>query len=161
MKLFHAVILSASLAVIAGCGPEAPVYPVEPILTFKQYIHQPGSDSLQVVFGFTDGDGDVGTTGSSQSDNLKLTVYHRNPTTGRWEPIEIMDPNGNSDSLQYGYRIPPISMGQSGLQGEIYVTINKAILALTEDTVQFNAFLLDQSYHQSAVIRTPEVVLTP
>lgn len=161
MNSFRGILFAILLvAAFYGCTPD-PVYPIEPDLSFKEYIQHSGSDSLQVVFNFTDGDGDIGVDITDTNYNMLLTAYHRDPSTGNW--VVIDDPNTASltDSLMYKYRIPHLAAGQSGLEGEIYVTINKSFLILTEDTLQFNAFLVDQSRHKSPVVRTPEVVLVP
>lgn len=159
MKLVAGIIFSAfAVMLISGCKPE-PVFPVEPVLTFKEFRQPPGTDSLQVVFSFTDGDGDIGIAANSTDSNMVLTAYNRDPNTGQFM---VMDDPGTPqpDSLYYTYRIPHLAVGQKGLEGDIYVTINKSILILVEDTLQFNAFLLDESLHKSTVVRTPEVVLT-
>jgi hypothetical protein len=160
MKLYRGIFVFALFAVLYfGCKP-APVFPAEPILTFKKYI-QSGSDSLQVVFSFTDGDGDIGIAPNSTDSNMVLTGYHKD-VNGNWVVIPNPSPGHPNDTLTYEYRIPKLTAGQNGLEGDIYVTITKNFLVLSgEDTLQFNAFLLDQSHHQSAVIRTPEVDLTP
>ena len=159
MKLFRGLFFFALLVVLYfGCKP-APTYPAEPVLTFKKYI-QSGADSLQVVFGFTDGDGDIGIAPNSTDSNMVLTAYH--DSLGHWVRVPWPTPGNPGDSLKYVYRIPKLTAGQNGLEGDIYVTITKSILvAAGEDTLQFNAFLLDASHHKSEVIRTPEVDLTP
>jgi hypothetical protein len=160
MKQYSGLLFFALLAALYfGCRP-APVFPDEPILKFKKFIQPPGSDSLEVVFSFTDGDGDIGIAPNDTSYNMLLTAYH--DSAGQW--IYLRNPNDPSglDSLKYKYRIPKLIAGQSGLEGDIYVTINKAIMISSgNDTLQFNAFLLDQSHHKSVVIRTPEVDLIP
>jgi hypothetical protein len=161
MNLFRGTIVIALFAVaIGGCTPD-PVFPVEPMLTFKEFIQRPGSDSLDVVFSFTDGDGDIGVAVNSSDSNMVLTAYHRDPASGLWVVVDNPNTANPLDSLCYTYRIPKLAAGQEGLEGDIYVTINKTFLALTEDTLQFNAFLLDQSRNRSPYVRTPEVVLVP
>lgn len=161
MNLFRGTIVIALFVVaFSGCTPD-PVFPNEPSLTFKEYIQHSGSDSLQVVFNFTDGDGDIGVGLTDTNYNFLLTAYHRDPATGNWIVVDDPGTANLNDSLIYKYRIPQLAAGQSGLEGEIYVTINKSFLILTEDTLQFNAFLLDNSHNKSPVIRTPEVVLVP
>lgn len=169
MKLFRGILFFALFVVLyPGCKP-APTFPVEPILKFKTtadnpnagFIQRSGSDSLQVVFSFTDGDGDIGVAPNDTNYNMLLTPYHKNPA-GNW--VVIDDPNtpSTTDSLTYKYRIPKLTAGQVGLEGDIYVTVSKFILIqVGEDTLQFNAFLLDQAHHKSNVVRTPEVDLIP
>lgn len=160
MKRFSALVLFALLATLYfGCKPE-PVFPAEPMLKFKKFVQPPGSDSLQVVFSFTDGDGDIGVALNSTDSNMVLTCYHMD-AAHNWVVLPTGGPNLN-DSLMYTYRIPKLAAGQSGLEGDIYLTINKNLLIVNgNDTLQFNAFLLDQSHHKSEIVRTPEVDLVP
>src|ERR1044072_5515374 len=121
MKRISAYIFFALIAVFAfSCRPD-PVFPDEPILKFKQFIQPPNSDSLQVVFSFTDGDGDIGVAPTDTNYNMLLTLYH--DSAGHWVYIrDPSDPNG-VDSLKYKYRIPKLTAGQTGLEGDIYVTL--------------------------------------
>jgi hypothetical protein len=157
-RIILACIISAIS--LSTCKPD-PVFPVEPILTFKEFIQPEGTDSLQVVFSFTDGDGDIGVAVNSDDSNMVLTPYVRDPATGQFVVMLNTSTSDPNDSIMYTYRIPHLSTSESGLEGDIYVTIDKSVLILFEDTLQFNAFLLDQSDHKSVVVRTPEVVLVP
>ena len=62
-----------------------------------------------------------------------------------------------TDSIAYTYRIPELPDGQNGLEGDIHLIVNSAMIIY--DTIQFNAFIVDQTSHKSAVIRTPEFAL--
>lgn len=156
-RLFFACTLCFALILflVPGCRKE-PVYPAGPVLTFQKFVQNP--DSLQVVFSFTDGDGDIGEDATTVDPNLVMTLYHRDPATGQ-EVVYLTDPTHPGDSLVYSYRIPPLGKGSKGMKGEIWVTMDKRMLLLAEDTLQFNAYLLDQNHHQSAVVRTPDAVL--
>jgi hypothetical protein len=133
-----------------------------PFLEFKEYIQIPGTDSLQVVFSFTDGDGDIGVSPLDTNSNMMLTIYHKN-AAGQWvvidDPYTQFDPN---DSMRLKYRIPKLAAGQTGLEGDIYLLVNKSVfINAGEDTLQFNGVLIDQSHNQSAYVRTPEIILVP
>lgn len=157
MKHLRGLFLFAFLgAVLFGCKPD-PVYPAVPALTFKEARQPVGTDSLVLIYSFTDGDGDIGVSPTDSDSNMVLTLY-------------VPDANGNFlvfddpgtvdvDSLMYKYRIPHLTAGQIGLEGDIYVTIeNKNFLP--RDTMQFNSFLLDQSHNKSNLVRTETVILT-
>ncbi|HLG04171.1 MAG TPA: hypothetical protein VI731_11290 [Bacteroidia bacterium] len=150
------VFALAVFFIVSGCKPD-PVFPVEPVLTFDRFIQNPGSDSLQVVFKFTDGDGDIGVPINSPQPNMLLTPFH----PGAVQTYEhIVIPPG--DTVRYEYRIPNLSAGQKGLEGDIYVTLNRSILYFAgEDTLVFDAYLTDQAGHKSQVVRTTEVILLP
>jgi len=149
------IYVSLFIAICAGafaCTPD-PVFPDEPIITFKEYYYN-GSDTLKVVFSFTDGDGDIGVTPVGNDSNMVLTLYYKAPDG----QFHVARPGVSlTDSVYYTYRIPELPEGQSGLEGDIYLVINPQFMLY--DTIQFNAFLLDQSAHKSGVVRTPEQVL--
>lgn len=153
MKFFALFVLSG-LIVLSGCKPE-PVFPVEPMLTFKEYIQSQTSDSLQVVFSFTDGDGDVGVSSGATDSNMVLTLYVRD-ASGNFIPQDNISTPA-PDSIYYNYRIPQLTSSQKGVEGDIYLTVNKAFI--TRDTIRFNAFMLDQAQHRSATVQTPAVIL--
>ncbi len=154
---FMVALLAVSLF---GCKPD-PVYPVEPGLTFARF-EQPNSgtnhDTLRVVFNFTDGDGDIGVVDNGTDSNFVLTPYHK--LNGVWKVIDNPSTVSTTDSV-YPYRIPHLTAGQSGLEGEIQVTVNRAILRTAVDTVKFKAFLLDENHHRSPFVMTDSVVLLP
>lgn len=143
--LFLAISLSA-----LSCGLE-PVNPAEPQLTYKDYRTN-GNDSLRVMFEFTDGDGDIGVDPAGTDYNLLLTLYYR-----RLDGNFYVASNLQGDSLIYPCRIGELPYGQNGLEGEIHADINAALISY--DTIQFNAFLLDQAQHKSAVVRTGDIIL--
>lgn len=162
MKLIRGTFVFALLlAAFYGCRPD-PVFPAEPSLTFKEYIDHPNSDSLEVVFSFTDGDGDIGVSLTDTDTNMVLTLYNWVAASQNYQTVDDPQFPNPADSIMYKYRIPKLTAGQTGLEGDIYVTITKtSLIATGNDTIQFNAFLLDQSRHKSSVIRTPELILHP
>jgi hypothetical protein len=143
----------ATSAFGVSCEPD-PVFPEEPIITFKEYIYN-GSDTLKVVFTFTDGDGDIGVAPTGNDSNMVLTLYYKAPDG----QFHVARPPADTigDSIYYPYRIPELVEGQSGLEGDIYLVVNPQFMLY--DTIQFNAFLLDQSDNKSAVVRTPETIV--
>jgi hypothetical protein len=159
MKLIRCIFVLAMLSfAVSNCTPD-PIYPKEPVLTFKEYIDHPGSDSLEVVYSFTDGDGDIGVALTDTMSNMQMTIYYRDPATSVYKPLPNLQTADTLDSIVYKYRIPKLTAGQSGLEGDIYITVNRALLSLQEDTVRFNTFLLDQSRNKSAYVLTPEKAL--
>jgi hypothetical protein len=157
MKHFRSIFLFAFLgAVLFGCKPD-PVYPAVPALTFKESMQPTGTDSLVLVFSFTDGDGDIGVSPTDSDSNMVLTLYAPD-ANGNY--LVVDDPSTVIiDSLMYKYRIPNLTAGQIGLEGDIYVTIEHKSF-LPRDTLQFNSFLLDQSDNKSNIVRTETVILT-
>lgn len=151
MRTYIAVFIGICAGAFA-CTPD-PVFPDEPILTFKEYLYN-GSDTLRVVFSFTDGDGDIGVTPTGNDSNMVLTLYYKGPDG----QFHVARPGvSTADSIYYTYRIPELPEGQAGLEGDIYLVVNPQLMLY--DTIQFNAFLLDQSHNKSVVVRTPETVI--
>lgn len=148
----YAAVFGAICIGALACTPD-PVFPDEPILTFKEYQYN-GSDTLKVVFSFTDGDGDIGVDPTGNDSNMLLTLYYKAPD-GQFHVAR--PPADPGDSIYYSYRIPELTEGQTGLEGDIYLVVNPSFMWY--DTIQFNAFLLDQSHNKSVVVRTPETVV--
>lgn len=134
-----------------SCRPD-PVFPDEPILSFKTYNYN-GSDSLTTVFSFTDGDGDIGVAPAGNDYNMLLTLYYKDQN-GEYQ-VGLLP--ASTDTIKYPYRIPELPDGQNGLEGDIHLLVNSAMI--TYDTIRFNAFIVDQTNHKSAVIQTPELGL--
>jgi hypothetical protein len=157
MKHFCGIFLFVFIGVVFfGCEPD-PTFPAVPALAFKEFRQPANSDSLVVVFSFTDGDGDIGVAPTDSDSNMVLVVYVPD-AAGNFHVLD--DPNtATADSIIYPYRIPHLTAGQVGLEGDIYVTLeHKSFIG--RDTLQFNSFLLDQSHHQSNIVRTETVILT-
>lgn len=157
MKQLRGIFLFLLLgAAFYGCKPD-PVFPAVPALTFKEFRQPAGTDSLVLVFSFTDGDGDIGVAPSDPDPNMVLAVYAPDGS-GAFHvldnPITV-----EVDSLLYTYRIPHLTAGQKGLEGDIYLTFEHKSF-LPRDTLQFNTSLLDQSQNRSNYVRTETVVLT-
>ncbi|CAN5775253.1 hypothetical protein BH11BAC7_BH11BAC7_31150 [soil metagenome] len=158
MKKFRGLFLFVISGVaFFGCKPD-PTFPAIPALTFKEFRQPAGSDSLILVFSFTDGDGDIGVAPTDPDPNMVLAVYAPD-ANGVFQvldnPITV-----EVDSLLYTYRIPRLTAGQKGLEGDIYLTFEHKSF-LPRDTLQFNTSLLDQSHNRSNYVRTETVILTP
>ncbi|HET6991531.1 MAG TPA: hypothetical protein VFJ43_09420 [Bacteroidia bacterium] len=157
MKFIRGILVWALFAFIySGCKPE-PTFPAVPALTFNRFIQPPSTDSLVVVCGFTDGDGDIGLLPTDTNYNMMLTVYAPD-ANGNYQVMDDLN-TPQADSLIYKYRIPHLTAGQAGLEGDIYVALeHKSFIG--RDTLEFNAFILDNSHHKSNVVRTSPVILT-
>lgn len=154
MKHFRAylIVLAFAGAIFSSCKQEQ-LFPDEPMLAFKEYRYN-GADTLTTVFYFTDGDGDIGVEPTGNDYNMMLTLYYKD-ANGEYQ---VARPGiSTTDSIAYTYRIPELPDGQNGLEGDIHLVVNSAMI--TYDTIQFNAYIVDQTSHKSAVIRTPEFAL--
>ncbi len=158
MNIFRGIFLFAIFgAVFYGCTPD-PVYPAIPALTFKEFIQPSGSDTLIVVYSFTDGDGDIGLPPTDPDTNMVMCVYTQDGL-GVFHPLLNINTQDPLDSIIYTYRIPNLTAGQAGLEGDIYLTLGNKWL-IGRDTLQFNTFLLDNSDNRSNYVRTQSVILT-
>lgn len=151
--IFFFVLLGASFF---GCRPE-PTFPVIPALSFVKFLEPAGSDSLIIVFSFTDGDGDIGVAPTNSDSNMVLSVYAPD-ANGIFQVMDDIN-TPQADSLNYVYRIPHLTAGQVGLEGDIYLTLeHKSFIG--RDTLQFNTFLLDRSDNRSNYVRTETIILS-
>ena len=150
MKHFTPTFIISALILFSSCGPDV-IFPAEPQLTFKEY-KPGGQDSLKVMFTFTDGDGDIGVSPIGSDSNMLLVLYYKAADGFFYQAHPSNDPG---DSIVYLYRIQELPSGQNGLDGEIHLDVNTGFV--TYDTIQFNAYLLDQTNHKSVVVRTPEI----
>lgn len=144
------LILFAASSIVMGACKQEQLFPDEPMLAFKEYQYN-GTDTLNTVFSFTDGDGDIGVEPTGNDYNMMLTLYYKDQNG----EFQVARPGvSQTDSITYTYRIPELPDGRNGLEGDIYLVVNSALIPY--DTIQFNAFIVDQTNHKSAVIRTPE-----
>jgi hypothetical protein len=149
----HISIVFVLVVAVFGCKPE-PVFPTEPKLSFTKYIQNDNSDSLQVIFSFTDGDGDIGVSAGATDSNMVLQLYVPAGSGGFVPQPNLMN---QGQFIYYNYRIPQLTASQKGLEGDLYLTVNKAFI--TRDTIRFNAYLIDQAQNRSEIVETPSVIL--
>lgn len=144
-------IIPASI-LFTGCSDEE-TYPVTPAIEFvslQKYTSLSGNDSLELIFSFTDGDGDLG---SPPSDSLSRDIYvklfeQRNGVfveANLPAPLEYrmpyLEPRGNNESLK----------------GEVKINIDYNILQLN-DTIYYELFIKDRAGRKSNEITTNTMV---
>jgi hypothetical protein len=137
-------------AVCYTCQP-SPNFPIVPVITFKSvnktYINQQ-TDSLQLVFSFTDGDGDLGLTQSDTSTDA-LVIDHR--------------PDPLHKDYDYTYRIPFITPGGQvkDISGDITITLPGVTCMpnKTLDTVIYEIKIKDRAGHWSNLIQSPSITV--
>lgn len=136
----------------AGCSDEE-TYPVTPAIQFvslQKYSSLSGNDSLELIFSFTDGDGDLG---SPPSDSLSRDIFvklfeQRNGVfveANLSAPLEYrmpyLEPRGNNESLK----------------GEVKINIDYNILQIN-DTIYYELFIRDRAGRKSNEITTTTIV---
>jgi hypothetical protein len=150
MKQFSliGILLFGTVILMNSCKQEQ-LFPDEPMLVFKEYKYN-GLDTLKTIFSFTDGDGDIGVAPTGNDYNMLLTLYYKD-ANGNFQPALYP---ASTDTIKYPYRIPELPDGQNGLEGDIHLIVNTTMISY--DTIQFDAYIVDQTNHKSSVIRTPE-----
>ena len=147
-------------------------FPVEPVIVYESMAID-GNDVI-VKFTFTDGDGDIGLKddelyypfGDCDKYNKNLIVdpyYFKDGEFVLGRFIRKSDcPGKTYDTLGFDQRIKYIvpEGNNKTLQGDIYVTLNQAILTLPDDTIKFKLTLIDRLLHKSNEIET-ETIITP
>lgn len=131
-------------------------------LTTANLIHvKAGSDSVNFVIGYKDGDGDIGL---AQSDTLapfnvksyyysNLYIYYLELQNGVYVPV--YNTFLNIDTIMYSYRIPILNESKKAqpIQGNISVGLRLDYQTIYK-TVKFRIFLFDRALHISNIIET-------
>lgn len=134
-----------SLAVVLSCNKDK--FPKEPRISYKSIDPKnilQGS-AVQVVFAFTDGDGNIGTSGNNQT-----YVYFNDSRISA----------NRFDSLPF----PEIGSETKGkaISGDVVFTIPKVFCSANsfqQDSVRYRIFVRDRDYHPSDTITTEYVHL--
>ncbi|MHC2993658.1 hypothetical protein OB13_19525 [Pontibacter sp. HJ8] len=170
------------LLVLSSCRKE-PNYDPVPEIEFRrveQYLFEENNvkrDSLVLVIGFKDGDGNLGLSrdtastdwqapfnpGSAYHDNFVTTMYVKNPATSNFEPYPFPIPG-----FQFSGRFQRLSADDrpETLEGEIKYSINE----ITSDlfmlgpgaVIKFDVYIYDRNRpvpNKSNVVTTDEIIL--
>lgn len=161
MPLKHFFIIFCLLGMIQ-CS-KAPVYPIEPQITFKSMTKQRmlqsmGNifrDSLAITIEFTDGDGDLGALDNQTIKPIDVFI------------IENETRDTNSFTMPY---VAPKGASR-GINGEMILRLNTTCCKVPNhlpceksidyplDTVNYELFIIDRAGHKSNVIKLPPVEL--
>lgn len=134
-------------------------FPPEPRIEFKSFTVFAGQDSASLVFGFTDGDGDIGLTEADSlppyDANLFLEYYEYQ--SGAWVNVDL----GGSPNIPY--RVPVITpTGQNKtLEGEIAIALEPFSLShnTAADSIKYSVTLQDRALHVSNSVETGLIVV--
>ncbi|MGV6860718.1 MAG: hypothetical protein ACWA41_03050 [Putridiphycobacter sp.] len=163
IRLFFSMTLL--LVLISSCFKKEE-YPLEPIISFDDFIIS--GDSATLSFNFTDGDGDIGLSAADtlfpynpESEyyyNVYVINYEKDDVLG-WVPGKNLD----GDTLIYAYRIKPIEFkGKSkGIKGVIEIdmgTLYYNFFSDQSDTIKYEIQLIDRALNKSNVIETDEII---
>jgi hypothetical protein len=165
-KKAHPVLfILIGIAMILGACRKADEYPLEPQVTFKDFIIQ--GDSAKLIFEFTDGDGDIGlddTMIDAPFDpnsyfhyNLYIRYYEKD-AANQWNPGTV-----NGDTIVFRYRIKPFqsSSSQDGIKGTIEVSLSPLFYnpsSATNTHLKYTIELIDRALNKSNLEETVEII---
>ncbi len=143
-------------------------YPLEPIISFDEFIIFGENDSAKLIFDFTDGDGDVGLAASDTLPpfhfdseyhyNLFIEYYEKNDING-WEHGKDF----LGEEIVFKYRIKPILSGSKpkAIKGKIEVSLNIFFnpFSSDSDTIKYRFQLFDRALNKSNWAESNEIVL--
>ncbi len=136
----------------AGCKKDDS-FPITPEISFVslvKYTSQNNQDSLELIFDFNDGDGDIGTPESNTSDRdifaklfeLKNGVFTEANLAAPLEyRLPYLKPSGNNSSLK----------------GSVQINIDYNILKIN-DTIRYELYIKDRAGHLSNTITTSTII---
>jgi hypothetical protein len=159
------------LLLLAGCIPP-PDYPIEPEIEFisvsKTVLNYNGifGDSLRVVFGFKDGDGDIGFEPYDSTDcnrcsdscltHPSLSIFVYDNRTNCLSPFHVpyVPPKGSSDAISG--KVDMVISTCCIIDG--FVCPPNVPSGVT-DTVQYTIQIKDRAGHLSNKIELPPIVI--
>jgi len=149
-----------------------------PEITFKEMNIE--GNSIVIKISFTDGDGDIGFREGEENfpfgpcdeyhNNLLVDPYYMQD--GEFVIGTVLDydskcypkPNPDTgyfpDTIGYYYRIAYLVPDgkDKALEGDIYITLNEALIEFPDDTVKFSIALYDRALHKSNVVETNSII---
>ena len=175
-----AIILIVVWIVFPSCKKKEE-YPIIPFIDFMSFTKwsdrgiRNGQEysidtALTLKISFTDGDGDVGLPDDTMPPFNPSGEYYYNyiitymeKKSGQWKYYLVFNSiTQQFDTINFNSRIPWLTPdgGNKAIKGEIELLMK--ILRPVDsnyDTIRFDAFIYDRSFHKSNVIRTPEMVM--
>ncbi len=140
-------------------------FPIEPIIFEPEVTIM--TDSAQVSFGFTDGDGDIGLadseidppydTSSKYHYNLIIEYFEKDNVNGWQSGLDLA-----GDTVFFEYRIHPfVVKGKNrGIKGTIDVMMADFYnpFSTDSDTIKYRIQLIDHALHESNLLETAPVI---
>lgn len=163
----HFIFSIVAIALLLSSCFKKEEYPLEPVISFDSFSQN--GDSANIVFNFTDGNGDIGLNDydtlspynidSEFHYNLYINYFEKDDQIGWTEGVDLQ---GNP--IVYKYRIEPISIkGKTkGIKGKIDVNMGNLyynVLSDQSDTIKYNIQVIDRALNKSNIIESNEIVL--
>ncbi len=164
MKMWSKIVFIGILGgvIFTSCKKETCKEPV-PVLTYYQFYQDPlDTNYYNLVFQFTDCDGDIGMesdakirdeNGELQTTNFKIDLYYFE--NNQWNLYEFASEDGLNS------RIPVLgnSVANPILDGEVEKKLERNFSLGGLDTIMFKSRILDNAGHYSNLIETPGFAL--
>ena len=154
-----------SLSILCWGCMDLETFPDEPQITFKSFAKKSDGTGAQLIFSFTDGDGNFGlnqedTAGVFADCTTRYNVFcdYYEKQNGTWIKVSL-DPCLDPDIIPFYYRAPvAVPEGQYKAQkGTVTLDINPIYyLPSNFDTCKFKLHVIDRSLNQSNEIETNE-----
>lgn len=136
---------------------QAPEYPIEPVIKFESFgktvLEQNGKDTTELVFSFTDGDGDLGDIDSL---NIFITDLRSNFQEAGFR-IPFIPPQGTGNGISglVSFKLPS-SCCTYPVGGPLACSPSEEF---PFDTVRYSIYIRDRALNMSNVIETEDLVL--
>ena len=151
-NLFQVLVLGTSVILFSSCKKDG-TFPVTPVIEYEsliKYTSVSNNDSLELVFGFTDGDGDIGSPASNTSSrDIFIKLFEM--VNGVFIEATLAAP--------LEYRMPYLEPAgnNNSLKGSVRINIDYNILKVN-DTIRYELFIKDRADHQSNTITTGTII---
>ena len=151
------LLFIAAILVVVSCE-KVEEYSVVPHIKFKEFYLTSGSEGMTIatgnlVFSFTDGDGDIGNFNNpdenNNADSLNMFIFGSYKNGGDLIPFYT-----NSLNLPYLEE----GIYRKSIKGDIKIEIDLTIQ--TPDTLQYSFYLYDRAGHQSNTETTPILIIS-
>lgn len=165
----HTIFLLFLVSLLLNSCFKKENYPVEPIVEFDTFTVDNTTGMAQIVFSFTDGDGDIGllesdTLAPYQKNgdyyyNFFLTYYEKDDSLG-W----VIGKNAEDEDIVLKFRLKPVLDYNitKGIKGTISYDFDFYYnpLSSQSDTIKYEFQVIDRALNASNVGET-DFILTP
>jgi len=164
-KIHYIFSITLLIVVMSSCFKKE-TYPNEPIISYDAFSIS--NEKANLVFNFTDGDGDIGLSDSDTIFPYDInSEFHYNLLINYYEKDDILGwvegKNLDGTTTVFKYRIKPIiTKGKTkGIKGKIDVDMGTVFynpLSNQNDTIKYKIQLIDKTLNKSNSIETEVII---
>jgi hypothetical protein len=161
--MYRLLLLFTVLTLALSSCVKHEVYPIEPIIEYKDFIKIPDGSGIDnkayLIINFTDGDGDIGlkTDDTLPPYNVNGDYYYNFLINY----FELQNDSFVQVELPatFNARIPNVEdeLAERGIKGEIQIELFFNNYNSTSDSVKFSAQIIDRALHKSNIVYTPSI----